>query len=81
VAQHHCHSGCRFAPGGKFGPDIGNARFQRDRAAVDQVLQAQRGGAFGARIDNADGVAAGATAGSPVVNYNYVWNGTNWDNT
>lgn len=29
--------------------------------------------------NNADDVAAGAGAGSPVVNYNYVWDGTNWD--
>jgi len=29
--------------------------------------------------NNADGVAAGATAGSPVVNYNYAFNGSTWD--
>lgn len=29
--------------------------------------------------NNADDVAAGAGAASPVVSYNYVWDGTNWD--
>lgn len=29
--------------------------------------------------NNADGVAAGAGAASPVVTYPYVWNGTTWD--
>lgn len=29
--------------------------------------------------NNADGVSATSPAGSPVVNYNYLWNGTTWD--
>ena len=29
--------------------------------------------------NNADGVAVGASAASPVVNYNYLFNGTTWD--
>jgi hypothetical protein len=29
--------------------------------------------------NNGDGVAVGATAGSPVVSYNYAFNGTTWD--
>lgn len=29
--------------------------------------------------NNADGVAAGTGVGSPVINYNYLWNGTTWD--
>lgn len=29
--------------------------------------------------NNADNVAAGASAGLPIVNYNYVFDGTNWD--
>ncbi len=29
--------------------------------------------------NNADDVAAGTGVGSPVINYNYAWDGTNWD--
>ena len=29
--------------------------------------------------NNADGVSAGAAAGSPVIGYPYVWNGSTWD--
>lgn len=29
--------------------------------------------------NNADDVSAGSSAGSPVVSYSYVWDGTNWD--